>query len=150
MISLKNNNKFRSIKISGNRNQCLQYCLNIFYHEGDDFKKATILWSVAHWGQYPVMRTNDNVFIFNWMLGYNTTFYDDIDKKWQFDSVNDLSVTCYIKYSKNYYTYIQPLSSHQEEVFSQLEMMSLLFRGPMCILLPNFIQFSNEQKSFCH
>ena len=34
-----------------------------------------------------------------------------------FDRVNDLSETCYIKYSKKHYTYIQPLSSHQEEDF---------------------------------
>ena len=39
--------KFRSIKISGTRNQCLQYCLNAFYHDVDDLKKATILWSVC-------------------------------------------------------------------------------------------------------
>ena len=51
------------------------------------------------------------------MLGYNTAFFDDIDNKWQFDRVNDLSTTCYIKYSKNYYTYIQPLSTHQEKDF---------------------------------
>ena len=31
--------KFRSIKISGNRNQFLQYCLNTFYHDVDDLKK---------------------------------------------------------------------------------------------------------------
>ena len=31
--------KFRSIKISGNRNQYLQYCLNAFYHDVDDLKK---------------------------------------------------------------------------------------------------------------
>ena len=60
--------KFLAIKISGNRNQCLQYCLNAFYHDVDDFKKATILWSVAHWGQYAVCRTNDNTFVFNRML----------------------------------------------------------------------------------
>ena len=29
--------KFRSIKISGNRNQCLQYCLHSFYHDVDNF-----------------------------------------------------------------------------------------------------------------
>ena len=39
--------KFRSVKISGSRNQCLQYCLNAFYHDVDDLKKATILWSVC-------------------------------------------------------------------------------------------------------
>ena len=36
--------KFRSIKIPCNINQCLQYCLNAFYHDVDDLKKATILW----------------------------------------------------------------------------------------------------------
>ena len=28
--------KFRSIKISDNRNQCLQYCLDGFYHDVED------------------------------------------------------------------------------------------------------------------
>ena len=28
-----------------------------------------------------------------------------------------MSATCYIKYSENHYTYIQPLSSHQENDF---------------------------------
>ena len=40
-----------------------------------------MLWVVVHWGQYPVCRTNDNAFIFNRMLGYNTAFFDDIDNK---------------------------------------------------------------------
>ena len=39
---------FRSIKISSSRNQCLQYYLIDFYHDVDDLKKATILWSVAY------------------------------------------------------------------------------------------------------
>ena len=47
------NYKFRPIKISGNRNQCLQYCLNDFYHDIDSLKK-NILWSVVHWGQYEI------------------------------------------------------------------------------------------------
>ena len=52
-----------------------------------------------HWGQYPVCRTNDNAFIFNRILGYNTALYDDIDNIWQFYRINDLSATCYINYS---------------------------------------------------
>ena len=44
-------------------------------------KKATILWSVVHWGQYTVCRTNDNAFVFNQMLDYNTALYDNINKK---------------------------------------------------------------------
>ena len=73
--------KFRSIKISGHRNQCLQYCLNAFYHDVDDLRRATILWSIVHYNQYPNCRTNHNSFIFNRMLGYNTVLYDDIDNK---------------------------------------------------------------------
>ena len=30
--------KFRTIKISGYRNHCLQYFLNAFYHDVDDLK----------------------------------------------------------------------------------------------------------------
>ena len=67
--------KFRSIKIPCNINQCLQYCLNAFYHDVDDLKKATILWSVVHWGKCPVCRTNNNVYIFDRMLGYITVFF---------------------------------------------------------------------------
>ena len=31
--------KFRSVDISGRRNQCLQFCLNAFYHDVNDLKK---------------------------------------------------------------------------------------------------------------
>ena len=48
----------------------------------DDLNKFTILLSVVNWDQYAVWRTNDNAFIFNRMLGYNTSLYDDIDNKW--------------------------------------------------------------------
>ena len=95
--------KFRSIEICGKRNQYLQFCLHAFYHDVDYLKKATILWSVAHWGQRAVRRTNDNAFIFNRMLGYNTAFYDNVDNKWTFDRVSDLSATCYIKYIRDNY-----------------------------------------------
>ena len=107
--------KFRSVKISGNRNQCLQYCLNAFYHDVNELKKATILWSVAHWGQYEVCRTNENDVVFNRMLGYNSAFYDNKLKKWDFDRVNDLSATCFIKHDNNHYTYLQPLYSNQDK-----------------------------------
>ena len=41
--------KFRVIDISGHRNQCLQYSLNNVYHDINEIKKSTILWSVVHW-----------------------------------------------------------------------------------------------------
>ena len=73
------------------------------------------------------------------MLGYNTAFYDNIDNKWTFDRVNDLSATYFIKYSNKHYTYIQPLSSHMEDKdFSLLEKMSVLFQGQMYIILLKF------------
>ena len=70
-----------------------------------------------HLGQYAICCTNDSEFNLNRMLGYNTLLYDDIDNKWQFDRVNDLSATCFIKYSQNHYTYIQYLANHKEDNF---------------------------------
>ena len=40
--------KLRFILISGNKNQCLQYCLNALYHDIDGIINATILWLVVH------------------------------------------------------------------------------------------------------
>ena len=114
--------KFRPVKRSGSRNQYLQYYLNAFYHDVNELKKATILLSVAHWGQYEVCRTNENAVLFNRMLGYNSVFYDNKLNKWDFDRVNDLSATCYIKHDNNNYTYLQPLSSHQENIFLMKKM----------------------------
>ena len=71
-----------SVKYLVIKNECLQYCLNAFDHDVDDLEKATILCSVVHWDQYAIYRTNDNAFIFNWILGNNTSLYDDIDNKW--------------------------------------------------------------------
>ena len=33
-----------------------------------------------HWGQYSLCCMNDNTFVINWMLGYSTVLYDDVDK----------------------------------------------------------------------
>ena len=70
-----------------------------------------------HLCQYSIYRTNDNTFVFNRILGYNTVLYDDVEQKWQFDRVNYFSATCYIKYSKNHYSYIQPVANHNEKNF---------------------------------
>ena len=50
-------------------------------------------------------------------VSYNTTLYDDADKQWKWDRVNDSSETCYIKYSKNYYSYIQSTAHMNEQSF---------------------------------
>ena len=39
------------------------------------------------------------------MLGYNTAIYDDVDKNC------NLIVSCYIKYSNNHFTYLQPVAN---------------------------------------
>ena len=57
----------------------------------NEIKKATILWSVLNWGQYSTSRYNDSAFVFNWMVGYNTSLFDDVDKAWQWYCVNGLS-----------------------------------------------------------
>ena len=52
-----------------------------FYHDVGNIKKSTILWSCVHWSKQRIARLNDNAFIFNRMLGYNTAIFDEIDKK---------------------------------------------------------------------
>ena len=73
---------FRIVEISLSRYLCLQFCLNEFYHDINCIKQATILWSCAHWSKLGVCMINDNAFVFNRMLGYNTAIYDEVDKKW--------------------------------------------------------------------
>ena len=72
--------KFRIDEISSTRSQCLQFSLNAFYHDINYIKQATILWSCAHWSKPGVSMLNDNAFVSNRMLGYNTVIYDDVDK----------------------------------------------------------------------
>ena len=55
------------------------------------------------------------------MLGYNTAIYDDIDKKWQFDRVNDSFATCYIKVSDKYFTYLQPVANINNKDIDNIE-----------------------------
>jgi len=50
------------------------------------------------------MRYNDNSFVFNRILGYNTVFYDLDIRHWYWDEVNSQIAT--------YYFYIQPLRPH--------------------------------------
>ena len=73
-------------------------------------KQATILWSCVHWIKLGVCMINDNAFVFNRMLGYNTAIYDEVDKKWQFDRINDSSATCFIKFNDNHFAYLQPIA----------------------------------------
>ena len=58
---------------------------------------------------------NDNAFVFNRMLGCNTAIYDDVDKKWQFDRVNDFSATSFVKYNDSHFTYLQPIANSKDK-----------------------------------
>ena len=71
---------FRIIEIGGKDNQCLQFALNAFYKNVNDLKHATVLWNLVNWSNTTIRRTNDNAFVFNRILGYNTAFYD-VDTK---------------------------------------------------------------------
>ena len=102
---------FRSVEIDGKDNHCLQFALNAFYKDINDLKHATVLWNLVKWSNTKIMSCNDNAFVFNRMLGYNTSFYDLDTKYWYWDEVISQVSTCYIKFSQKHYDYIQPLRS---------------------------------------
>ena len=52
----------------------------ILFHDIDNIKKATILWSCIYLSKPGISMLNDNAFVFNRMLGHNTAIYDDVDK----------------------------------------------------------------------
>ena len=72
MVAYSNAYVFRRIDISGTDNQYLMYALNAFYKDVDDLKITSVLWNGVNWSNKPEMRCNDNAFVFNRMLGYNT------------------------------------------------------------------------------
>ena len=55
------------------------------------------------------MRCNDNEFVYNRILGYNTACYDLDTNYWYWDEVHSQATTCYIKFSAQQYDYIQHL-----------------------------------------
>ena len=72
---------FRVVPIAGDDNHCLQFALSAFYKDVDKSSKATVLWNLVNWSNTTVMRCNDNGYIFNRMLGYNTAFFDTQNKR---------------------------------------------------------------------
>ena len=62
-----------------------------------------------------VCMINDNVFVFNRMLGSNTAIYDEGNKKWKIDRVNDSSTTCFVKFNDNHFTYLQPIAISKDK-----------------------------------
>ena len=67
---------FRSVEIGRKDNQYLQSALNAFYKDVNNLKHATTLWNLVKCSNTKIIRCNDNAFVFNIILGYNTAFYD--------------------------------------------------------------------------
>ena len=63
---------FRVVPVSGDDNQCTQFALSTFYKNLNESSKANVLWNLVNWSNNTVMCCNDNAFVFNRMLGYNT------------------------------------------------------------------------------
>ena len=72
---------FRVVPIAGDDNQCLQFALSVFYKNVDESSKANVLWNLVYWSNNSVMRCNDNGYVFNRMLSYNTAFFDTQNKR---------------------------------------------------------------------
>ena len=67
---------FRIVNIGGKNNQCLQFALHVFYKDVEETKEVTVLWTLVNRSiTNTTMRCNDNAFVFNRMLGYNTAFF---------------------------------------------------------------------------
>ena len=67
---------FRIVDIGGKNNQCLQFALHAFYKDVEETKVATVLWNLVNWSNTnTTMRCNDNAFVFNRMISYNTAFF---------------------------------------------------------------------------
>ena len=105
---------FRVVPISGDDNQCLQFALSAFYKDVDESTKANVLWNLVNWSNSTVMRCNDNGYIFNRMLGYNTAFFDTENKRWLWDEVNSNAATCYIQFGEEHFEYLQPVRLYDD------------------------------------
>ena len=115
VVAYSNVYVLRRVDISGIDNQYLMYALNAFYKDFNDLKKASVLWNVVSWSNNPEMRYNDNRFVFNIMLGYNTSFHDNETNDWYWDEVNQKAATSYIKFSKRHFDNIQPIRPDNDD-----------------------------------
>ena len=60
------------------------------------------------------MFCNDNAFVSNRMLGYNTYFLLFENKSWYWDEVNSNAATCYIQFGDDHFDYIQPVRPYDD------------------------------------
>ena len=116
VVAYSNTFLFRRVDISGTDNQCIMNSLNAFYKDVDDSRKANILWNVVNQSNNPHIRCNDNAFVLNRMVGYDTTFYGVCIKHQYWDEINPRAATCYIKFGAAHFEYIQPLRPDNDDV----------------------------------
>ena len=105
---------FRVVPISGCDNQYLRFALSAFFKDVDESSKTNVLWDLVNWSNNTVMRCDDNLFVFNRMLGYNTAFFDIKNKSWFWDEVNSNAATCYNQFGNDHFDYIQPLRPYDD------------------------------------
>ena len=79
-------------------------------------------------------------FFKNRMLGYNIAIYDDDDNEWQFDRVNDSSVTCYIKFSDKNFTYLQSVANTNDKDVDIVEADHIIIGESMVYSSPETLE----------
>ena len=103
------------------------------------------------------MRCNDNGYIFNRMLGYNTAFFDTHNKRWLWDEVNSNAATYYIQFGEKHFDYLQPVRLY-DDLFKLKDYAIVVRRSPVshpgqvleCIvkhILPLYIHVMAKNKS---
>ena len=70
--------------------------------------------NLVNWSNNSTMRCNDNGFVFNRMLGYNTAFFDIQNKRWFRDEVNSNAATSYIQFGEKHFDYIKPVRLYDD------------------------------------
>ena len=149
---------FRIVEIGGKYNQCLQFALHTFYKDVNETKQASVLWNIVNWSNTnTIMRFNENAFVFNRMLGYNTAFYDEDTKHWYWDEVHSQAATYYIKFKHQHFKYIQSLRLHtgldpindKEQVLpiARVILSAPVLEGIVKHIIPLYIHVMNKANS---
>ena len=136
----------------------LTVALYAFYKDVDETSVATVLWNLVNWSNTnTTIRINDNAFVFNIMLGYNTAFYCEDTEQWYWDEVNSLAATCYIKFKHEHFEYIQPLRRHtdfdpinkKEQVLPKAKVLSTapVLEGIVKHIIPLYIHVMDKTNS---
>ena len=64
------------------------------------------------------------------MLGYNTAFFDTLNKRWLWDEVNSNAATCYIQFGEKHFDYLQPVRLY-DDLFTLKDYEIVVRRSPV-------------------